>query len=875
MATVKRTYKLISKTEVETYPRVNGQVLGLYDADGLYYDVDINGNPDTTATQIVRRWVSGVKVVTELPDPAAAEIEDRPREGILYINIGGEEDRPDGTPLYTLHVWSGSDWFMVGSNYLDEDVKTIPSSEKFYLAGSPAADEPETGSLISTLLKNINGGFHEDGVYVTVNAAQQTVIHADIFDGAAGSAATAEYADHADIANKDNSDYHNDITSYYRGVTSSYEGSAGTLLTFHWGDGEHTTQVRVADTTYTVFSDTHDGLVPMPVATASSPLTDLILFGDHTWKDKDSITIGTADKAVNDINNVPLISYAQDVIGKDASGNPVQSPNPATKVTVTYGNGTSKDIEFQQYGRFSSASDGLAPAASNVGDDNRFLRGDCTWADAPIPSTGDATKYLAGDGTWKGAFTAATASTAGTVGIVPAPAAGDVNKILSNEGWVSDGARSTNDDSTKLYVVGATAQAARADTNSNENVFILNSRLYQKSDLSKTEDFTGDGETTSFDLTFPIDESQGATAPVITINGTAVPSTDWSIVDNILTFTTAPSDGDEIEITYSIEPANEVVDVSSAQNIYGKTYEGYTLKDACSYASTDDMYLDFEDTFTGAAGVTTFNLLNDASNISLITVAGQPVSAADYTFVQCEEFSAESTYAVGDYCIHEDADPNNDYTDIYRCITAVTTPGAWNSANWTVVITDNTSPDIVVFNTAPAAGSVIVVDYNQLDSGKIPTTDAVSTFVAESIATVLDISNNHVNNEVITDYYNETVSYNVGAYCMFQATGDDYAKIYRCKNATAGTPSVPVDFDPTDWDAVTLIDLIGHIFYATLTAGSTSLTISDPIITNDSTVEVFTNKFGATISGITTSTGSVTITFLSHPTDTNVKVKVS
>lgn len=43
------------------------------------------------------------------------------------------------------------------------------------------------------------------------------------------------------------------------------------------------------------------------------------------------------------------------------------------------------------------------------------------------------------------------------------------------------------------------------------------------------------------------------------------------------------------------------------------------------------------------------------------------------------EFSATSTYAVGDFCIYKDV--------LYRCTTAITTAGAWNSNKWISVKT--------------------------------------------------------------------------------------------------------------------------------------------------------------------------------------------
>ena len=45
------------------------------------------------------------------------------------------------------------------------------------------------------------------------------------------------------------------------------------------------------------------------------------------------------------------------------------------------------------------------------------------------------------------------------------------------------------------------------------------------------------------------------------------------------------------------------------------------------------------------------------------------------TDVIAEDFDSTSTYAVGDYCIHEGS--------LYKCTTAVTTAGAWDSNDWT------------------------------------------------------------------------------------------------------------------------------------------------------------------------------------------------
>lgn len=91
-----------------------------------------------------------------------------------------------------------------------------------------------------------------------------------------------------------------------------------------------------------------------------------------------------------------------------------------------------------------------------AGDQDKYLKGDGTWSTLPLmggasssvdgtsglvptPHIADKDKYLKGDGTWAAidmpsVFTGATASTAGTIGTVPAPSAGYQTRYLSGDG---------------------------------------------------------------------------------------------------------------------------------------------------------------------------------------------------------------------------------------------------------------------------------------------------------------------------------------------------------------------------------------------------------------------------------------------------------
>ena len=67
----------------------------------------------------------------------------------------------------------------------------------------------------------------------------------------------------------------------------------------------------------------------------------------------------------------------------------------------------------------------------------------------------------------------------------------------------------------------------------------------------------------------------------------------------------------------------------------------------------------------------------------------------------------------------------------------------------------------------------------------------------------------------------------------------------------------------------------GVVLTGTLTAGATSITLSDASITATSTIEVYTDIFGAWLENMVVSTGSVVLTFEAQSANMAVKVRVS
>ena len=70
-------------------------------------------------------------------------------------------------------------------------------------------------------------------------------------------------------------------------------------------------------------------------------------------------------------------------------------------------------------------------------------------------------------------------------------------------------------------------------------------------------------------------------------------------------------------------------------------------------------------------------------------------------------------------------------------------------------------------------------------------------------------------------------------------------------------------------------EIYGKVFTDTLTAGSTTVTIQDSVITTNSTLDIYTDTFGVNPSSVVVTTGQIVITFPTQSTDLQVKVRVT
>ena len=139
----------------------------------------------------------------------------------------------------------------------------------------------------------------------------------------------------------------------------------------------------------------------------------------------------------------------------------------------------------------------------------------------------------------------------------------------------------------------------------------------------------------------------------------------------------------------------------------------------------------------------------------------------------------------------------------------------------------------------------------------------------------------------IANVYDSSATYAVGDYAIYQNT------LYKCTTAI----NVGETFDPAKWTSVkvmsevgqggggsysagTGIDITGNVISIkdpitdTLTAGSTSVTISDASITANSFVLPVASVWGITPTSVTVSNGSVTMTFAAQASNMTVGVMV-
>ena len=126
----------------------------------------------------------------------------------------------------------------------------------------------------------------------------------------------------------------------------------------------------------------------------------------------------------------------------------------------------------------------------------------------------------------------------------------------------------------------------------------------------------------------------------------------------------------------------------------------------------------------------------------------------------------------------------------------------------------------------------------------------------------------------IADDYDDTETYNTGDYVFYQNI------FYKCND-----DNVSGTWDATKWDITTVADELANggggsggswtDVTGTLTAGNTSVTLSDASISSSSTIDIYTDTFGVNPTNVVVSAGSVVLTFEAQQSNVGVKVRIS
>ena len=101
-------------------------------------------------------------------------------------------------------------------------------------------------------------------------------------------------------------------------------------------------------------------------------------------------------------------------------------------------------------------------------------------------------------------------------------------------------------------------------------------------------------------------------------------------------------------------------------------------------------------------------------------------------------------------------------------------------------------------------------------------------------------------------------------YIFTQSQGTEYHKVLR--NYIDSTPLTWMPWEKVDM----YIELTG-----TLTAGKTTITLTDSAITTDSKFDFYTSIYGVSPTNVTVASGNITLTFDAQKTNMNVEVRVS
>ena len=139
----------------------------------------------------------------------------------------------------------------------------------------------------------------------------------------------------------------------------------------------------------------------------------------------------------------------------------------------------------------------------------------------------------------------------------------------------------------------------------------------------------------------------------------------------------------------------------------------------------------------------------------------------------------------------------------------------------------------------------------------------------------ITLSNGNTSTFTVTNGQSFTVPQNAVVYY----TGDEIPEGYEDTQAPPSGSGAEINDNvptlSTTFSGVKIDTLVGRILTGTLTAGQTTLVLSDNSIDSDTIIaNIYVDTFGANPESITVATGSITLTFTAMVSDLSVKVRI-
>lgn len=184
----------------------------------------------------------------------------------------------------------------------------------------------------------------------------------------------------------------------------------------------------------------------------------------------------------------------------------------------------------------------------------------------------------------------------------------------------------------------------------------------------------------------------------------------------------------------------------------------------------------------------------------------------------------------------------------------------------------------------PGESSIVVIEGTKNSEGTTVTLNKsfseIKALIEEGKMPIIAVTGLPYAGENYYVLYNKYDGSTVNKQVNFIFSGTDCK--YNSETNVLEIKNIRLGLDETENNVARVINNnidVDHIGYkelsGTLTAGETSLTLTDSSITTNSLYDIYTSVYGVNPTDVTVTTGSITLTFAVQQSDLGVKVRVS